>query len=323
MTVTLKSVADGSTAAVTVSRGNKAIGRGYFSLRSKTVPDLVSSYWRADGLAVAVEAGYEPSGEAQLGFGPPTYLVVIALDGSTANATRPPTARERSRALNLEGMKLLKAGRLDEAQRQFIAAIQADSSFSIAQYNLASVASLRHDSNTAVTAIQKVIDLASSDPEAKHALVHAKSDHDLDFIASQSPYVAQLLGRPRTQGDDWCIAAENRARAINVGNFISLAEEAAPLIDRDAAHAGIPANKDPEFVCAVKAGKSELSITMYVALTPKAKPERVVTIAWEIFSDGFFDADAFVDDKHEKPIRLQSLARVARISHAIASGASL
>jgi len=175
----------------------------------------------------------------------------------------------------------------------------------------------------AADAIQTVIELARSDPEAKRALAHAKSDHDLDFIASQSPYVAQLLGRPRTQGDDWCIAAENRARAINVGNFISLAEEAAPLIDRDVAYAGIPAGKDPEFVCAVKAGKSELSITMYVALTPKAKPERIVTIAWEIFSDGFFDADAFVDEKHDKTIRLQNVARVARISHAIASGASL
>jgi hypothetical protein len=282
----------------------------------------VSSYWRADGLAVAIEAGYT-SQQEQEGSAPPAYLVVIALDGSTASAARPPTARERSRALNLEGMKLLKAGSLDEAQLQFIAATQADSSFSIAQYNLASVASLRKDSNTAVAAIQTVIELARSDPEAKRALAHAKSDHDLDFIASQSPYVAQLLGRPRTQGDDWCIAAENRARAINVGNFISLAEEAAPLIDRDVAHAGIPAGKDPEFVCAVKAGKSELSITMYVALTPEAKPERIVTIAWEIFSDGFFDADAFVDEKHDKTIRLQNVARVARISHAIASGASL
>src|SRR5258706_7007972 len=103
-------------------------------------------------------------------------------------------------------MKLLKVGKLDDAQKQFVAAAEADASFSIAQYNLASVASLRKDSNTAVSAIDKVIDLARSDAEAKQALAKAKTDHDLDFIANQSPYVAKLLGWPRTKGDDWCVA---------------------------------------------------------------------------------------------------------------------
>jgi hypothetical protein len=321
-TVEVKSAGDGSIAAVTVSRGNKPIGRGYVTLRSKSVPDVVSTYWRADGLAVAVEAGYSPAPDSENnpGFGPPTYLVVIALDGSTANAARPPTARDRSRALNLEGMKLLKAGRRDEAQHQFVAATEADPSFSIAQYNLASVASLRQDSNTAVAAIEKVIDLARTDAEAKRALTHAKIDHDLDFIASQSPYVTQLLGRPRTAGDDWCIATEKRARAMNLGYFIAFAEQAGPVI-ASGARGAIRADKEPEFACFAKAGKSQLSITVYVVLAAQGKPDRVVTIAWQIFSDGFFDADAFLDDKHEKSVRLQSLSQVARISHAIATGA--
>src|SRR5260221_8214992 len=119
--------------------------------------------------------------------------------------------------------------------------------------------------------MDKVIDLARSDAEAKQALAKAKTDHDLDFIANQSPYVAKLLGRPRTKGDDWCVAAEKRARDINPGNFMGVAEEAAPVIDPSAAHGSIPAGKDPELSCSVGNGKSQMTITMYVRVTTKTK----------------------------------------------------
>ena len=320
-TVALHKVGDGSIVEVTVA-GKKPLGKGYFFLRDKSspVPPNVSTHWRDDGLAVAVEAGYDTAPDNP-GFGPPAYLVVIPVDGSAANAPRPKTAREQSRALNLEGMKLLKVGKLDDAQEQFLAATVADPSFSLAQYNLASVASLRKDSNTAVSAMDKVIELARSDAAAKQALAKAKTDHDFDFIVSQSPYVAKLLGRPRTKGDDWCIAAEKRARDMNTGNFIGLAEEAAPVIDPTAAHGGLPAEKDPEFSCTVSDGKSQFTITMYVRVTTKNKTERIVRIAWEIFPDGLFDADAFPDEKQtSKTIRLQKLEHVVRISKTIIGG---
>jgi hypothetical protein len=191
----------------------------------------------------------------------------------------------------------------------------------LAQYNLASVASLRKDSNTAVAAMGKVIDLARANPEAKKALAKAKTDRDLDYIASQSPYVAKLLGRPRTKGDDWCIAAEKRARDMNMGNFIGVAEEAAPVIDPSAARGGILSSKEPEFSCAVNDGKSQFTITMYVLLTAKNKTQRSVRVAWEIFPDGLFDADAFPDEKQpSKTIRLQKLEHVAQISKSIIAG---
>ena len=317
-TVALHKVGDGSIVEVRVA-GKKPLGKGYFFLRDKSspVPPAVSTFWRDDGLAVAVEAGYASAPDGP-GYGPPAYLVVIPLDGSTAKAPRPRTAREQSRALNLAGMKLLGAGKLDDAQRQFVAATEADPSFSLAQYNLASVASLRKDSNTAVSAMETVIELARSDAQAKRALAKARTDHDLDFIASQSPYVTKLLGRPRTKGDDWCIAAEKRARDLDPGNFIGLAEEAAAAIDPSAAHGGLPAGKNPEFSCTVSGGKSQFTITMYVRVTAKHKTDRDVRVAWELFPDGLFDADAIPDEKQtSKTIRLQKLEHVARISKTI------
>lgn len=56
------------------------------------------------------------------------------------------------------------------------------------------------------------------------------------------------------------------------------------------------------------------SIAMYLTLA--AKNKSTIRIAWEVFSDGFFDADAFVDDK---PVRLQKLASIATISKKISS----
>lgn len=319
---TARKVGDGSLVEITVARGKKVLGKGYVVLRDKSaaIPDELATYWRADGLAAAVEAGYPaPSGDNP-GFGPPAFLVVIPLDGSAANVARPKTPREQSRALNLAGMKLLKAGQLDDAQKQFVTATQADGSFATARYNLASVASLRKDSSKAVAAMLKVIELATSDADAKRAVAKAKTDHDLDYIASESPYVAKLLGRPRTKGDDWCIAAEKRARDLNLGNFNGVAEGAAPVIDATAVRGGIRGDKDPEFSCHVGNGASQFSITMYVWLSDKNKHERIVRIAWEIFPDGTFDADAFVDEKQAKTIRLEKLEGVARISKTIAGG---
>lgn len=132
--VTLKKVGDGSLVEVTVST-KKPVGKAYFQLRDKStpLPGIVASYWREDGLAVAVEASDERDPEAD-GYGPPSFVVVIPLDGSAANAPRPQTPRDESRALNIAGMKLLKAGSLDAAQKKFVEATEADDTYSIAMY---------------------------------------------------------------------------------------------------------------------------------------------------------------------------------------------
>jgi len=317
--VALKKVGDGSIVEVTVT-GKKPLGRGYFSLRDRAspIPRTVTTYWRDDGLAVAVEATYVVKHQGP-GYGPPTYLVVIPLDGSALDVPRPKTERDDARALNLQGMRLLKLGKLDEAQTQFVAAVRADRTFSIAHYNLASVASLRKDSVTAVFAIDQVITLARSDAEAKRALAKAKTDRDLDYIASQSPYVAQRLGRPRTPGDDWCIAAEKRARDINLVNFAAIAGEAARAIEPTAARGALAGDAFmPELSCHVRDGKSQLSVTMHVRITGKNEQERVVRIAWQLFPDGLFDATAFPEK--QPTVRLQKLAKLAATSKTIIGG---
>ncbi len=166
---------------------------------------------------------------------------------------------------------------------------------------------MRKDSAVAVAAIDTVIILASSDPEAKKALDQARTDHDLDFIASQSPYVAKRLGRPRTKGDDWCIAAEERARGMVHTDFFQLARDAGAAVE-PAAKSGL-ANREPEFSCRVGDGKSQLSITVYISVS------RVVPIAWQVSSDGTFDAQATVDGK---TVRLHDVEIVGKLSRTIA-----
>ncbi len=317
-TVAVRAVADKSIVEVAVSRANKSLGRAYFFRRNGAgpAPDLVTSYWRDDGLAVAVEAGYTPAKDPGPGFGPPRYLVIVPLDGSTANATRPHTVREQSSAMNITGMQMLGAKRLGEAQADFTAASTIDPTYSIPLYNLASVASLRHDAGPAVVALLGVIVLARTDAEAARAVAHGKTDHDLDFIASQSPYVTQLLGRPRVAGDDWCIAAETRARDINTVRLDSVAEAAGKAVDATA-YASMPADKPPEITCFVRDGHSQLSIELTVGLRPKTGAERVVSVAWELFPEGLFDADVFLDDAHTKTASLKTLDRVVQSSQRI------
>jgi hypothetical protein len=215
-------------------------------------------------------------------------------------------------------MKLLKAGSLDAAQKKFVEATEADGTDSIALYNLASVASLRQDSSTAVRAIEQVIDLAREDKEAKKAVAKAKTDHDLDFIASQSPYITKLLGRPRTKGDDWCVSAEKRTRDINLVHFPSIRDEVRAAVDPTATYIEVPSAKESDISCFAKDGQSQLTIAMNVKLTAKDKSERRFRVQWEVFSSGFFDADAFLDPKSTKSIRLNKLASIATLSKKIA-----
>jgi hypothetical protein len=181
----------GLTVEVSITRKGKRIARGFFDtkFRDKT-PDEVTAYWRKDVGAVAIVAGWAPVNDPMaVGYGPPQYLVVLPLDGSTANAQSP---REQAQALNVEGMKALTAKQLDDAQKKFEASTTADDSFMLAYYNLACTASLRQDRTTSIKALKVLA--GSDDADAKKYLAKGLTDHDLDFIA-QDPEGAKLLKR--------------------------------------------------------------------------------------------------------------------------------
>jgi hypothetical protein len=186
---------DGEIAGVTVTRKGKRVARGFIQLRYPTasLPDIDAADWRKDGAVVAITLGYPPPTNDEPGFGPPTYVVVLPLDGSTANAPAPPSDRQQAKALNADGMAALNAKNLDKAQALFQQAIEkSDFSFLLAYYNLACVASLRKDRKTSIDALKK---LAHSDAkEAKAYLAKGLTDHDLDWIA-QDPEGAKILKR--------------------------------------------------------------------------------------------------------------------------------
>jgi tetratricopeptide (TPR) repeat protein len=309
--VTLRAAADKTLAELTISLGAQRVARAYFAVEHG-MPDDLTPYWRADGQVAAVEVGFK-GGHGGEGFGPPAYLIVLPLDGSAANAERPMTERERAQAQNRLGMAHLKAGQLGQASADFAEAVSIDRSFALAHYNLASAASLRHDTNTAVQALLEVIDLASHDPVAKRALARAQTDHDLDFIAQTSPYVSKLLGRPTQPEDAWCIGAEPRARDRNRVGWAGVAAAIATALEAGATGAHHPAGQEPSFRCA----KTELVIAFHVAFTTKAKQERDVEVSWHVFSDGFFDADAL--PAAAPPVSLKKLDAVAQASRKIAS----
>lgn len=182
--------ASGASVEVSVSRKGKRIARGFFELKfaGQALPNLVKAYWRNDGGAVAITAGWVLDAQGP-GFGPPSYVVMLPLDGSTADAK---SKRQQAQTLNAEGMKALTAKKLDEAQKKFEDATDADDTFLLAYYNLACAASLRRDRDASIRALE--ILAASDATEAKQYLTKGLTDHDLDFIAAD-PVGAKLLGR--------------------------------------------------------------------------------------------------------------------------------
>lgn len=182
----------GSTVEIDVARKGKRIARAFFEIKGTALPDMVAAYWRKDGGVVAITAGWAPDPRA-VGYGPPSYLVMVPLDGSTADAKSP---REQAKQLNTEGMKLLTAKKLDDAQKKFEEATATDETYMLAYYNLACTASLRHDKDASLKAL-RVLD-ESGDKEAKQYLAKGKTDHDLDFIADD-PEAAKLLARKPTK----------------------------------------------------------------------------------------------------------------------------
>ena len=133
-------------------------------------------------------AGWAPDPRAD-GYGPPSYLVVLPLDGSTANAK---SLRDQAKDLNVDGMKLLTTKKLDEAQKKFEEATTLDETYMLAYYNLVCTASLRHDHDGSLKALKVLAE--SDDKDAKQYLAKGKTDHDLDYIADD-PDAAKMLKR--------------------------------------------------------------------------------------------------------------------------------
>jgi len=182
----------GATVEIAVSRKGKRIARGFFQLKfaSMALPNDVKAYWRPDGGAVAITAAWVVT-QTGPGFGPPSFLVMLPLDGSAADTK---SRRQEAQSLNVEGMKSLTAKKLDDAQKKFEQATDADDTFMLAYYNLACAASLRHDRDASIKAL-KVLDRSDA-AEAKQYLTKGLTDHDLDFIGDD-PEGAKLLKRKK------------------------------------------------------------------------------------------------------------------------------
>jgi hypothetical protein len=108
-----------------------------------------------------------------------------AVPPTTAAPTSAPAApagpdRAAARAANTAGMKLYKEKNFAAAAEQFRAAIAADSGFVLARYNLACVAALTKDKDTARAQLEFLSQ--SPDAYARAKLAKARGDSDLQSL---------------------------------------------------------------------------------------------------------------------------------------------
>ena len=101
--------------------------------------------------------------------------------------------RRVAMAANTLGMQRYHEGELLGAAEQFRVAIESDSSYVNAHYNLACVASRLGDSKTAIKELSWLA--GEPDPARRTKLTKAKSDPDLDFV-SALPEAREKLGLP-------------------------------------------------------------------------------------------------------------------------------
>jgi tetratricopeptide (TPR) repeat protein len=112
-------------------------------------------------------------------------LVIIAvLIGATAIAR---ADAPRARAANTRGYALHKQKKYKEAAVEYRKAIAEDPSYLLAHYNLACVASLLADSETALRQLAWVADRAAWDPAARSAAEKARTDRDLEWLRKDGP----------------------------------------------------------------------------------------------------------------------------------------
>jgi hypothetical protein len=169
---------------------------------------FVSGLWVSsdDDRRVVVQVGYAendscPAPQAAWRVVRPRGAAAAAAPAPapTATADRPPPARpvpaaaqpEQASALNTRGMRKFRAKDFAGAAADFRAAIDASSTHVKAHYNLACLASVTRDRETALAELRWLA--ASGLPEAAGKLVKARTDPDMAFIRSD-PAAQKLLG---------------------------------------------------------------------------------------------------------------------------------
>jgi hypothetical protein len=110
--------------------------------------------------------------------------MIVVVCGTAAIAQADPA---RAKAANTRGYALHKQKKYKEAAVEYRKAIAEDPSYLIAHYNLACVASLTKDSQSALRELAWVADRAAWDPAAKSAAEKSRTDHDLDWLRDTSP----------------------------------------------------------------------------------------------------------------------------------------
>ncbi|HEX3765878.1 MAG TPA: tetratricopeptide repeat protein [Kofleriaceae bacterium] len=108
-----------------------------------------------------------------------SLLVVAAVVCAAPVAGADPA---RAKAANTRGYALHKQKKYKEAAAEYRAAIAEDPSHLLAHYNLACVASLLNDLDTALQQLAWVADRAGWDPAARSAVARARTDRDLAWI---------------------------------------------------------------------------------------------------------------------------------------------
>jgi hypothetical protein len=187
--------AEAFEASVNVSRDGKAwpkqtmTGRVAFYGQGQGCD--VSLCWSPDGtrLAWIVHTGRTMRDPAAYD------LHVSASDGTfdpDAKRTQAVQAAMKAKRANVVGMKAYRAKNYALATKKFRDAIAADVSFVTAHYNLACVAALQNDKQTAIAELKWLA--ASADPQAKAKLKKAATDPDLRSLAGDAEAKA-LLGQ--------------------------------------------------------------------------------------------------------------------------------
>jgi tetratricopeptide (TPR) repeat protein len=118
-------------------------------------------------------------------------VIVAAVCAGPVGAAADPG---KAKAANTRGYGLHKQKKYKEAAIEYRAAIREDPSLVVAHYNLACVASLMKDLETALRELAWVADRASWDAAARPAAAKARTDRDLEWVRNADVQGTLLTG---------------------------------------------------------------------------------------------------------------------------------
>jgi hypothetical protein len=112
--------------------------------------------------------------------------VLVTIAAICAVSTTADADTAKAKAANTAGYKLHKQKQYKEAAAEYRKAIQEDPDHLLAHYNLACVASLLKDFDTAIAELAWVMDRSTWDPAAKAAFKKARKDKDLKWLVEDT-----------------------------------------------------------------------------------------------------------------------------------------